>query len=107
MPTYSVRDNDTGEMEEMFCSYSSLQEYLKDNPSKESVITSAPMIVSGTGMSGNIKTDSGFNEVLQKIGESHSGSPLAERYAKKSIKDIKTKGIVEKHRKLQAKQRGD
>ena len=61
MPTYRVRDNDTGEMEEMFCSYSSLQEYLKDNRSKVSVITSDPMIVSGTGMSGNTKTDGGIN----------------------------------------------
>ena len=67
MPTYSVRDKDTDEMEEMFCSWSSLQEYLKENPSKESVITSAPMIVSGTGMSGNIKVDGGFNEVLQRV----------------------------------------
>lgn len=107
MPTYSVRDKDTDEMEEMFCSWNSLQEYLKDNPSKESVITSAPMIVSGTGMSGNIKVDGGFNEVLQKVGESHPNSPLASRYAKKSIKDIKTQGVVDKHRKLQAKQRGD
>ena len=32
MPTYSVRDNDTGEMEEVFMTYSALQEYLKANP---------------------------------------------------------------------------
>ena len=48
MTTHSVRDNDTGEMEEVFMTYSSLQEYLKQKPSKESVITSAPSIIGGT-----------------------------------------------------------
>ena len=98
MPTYSVRDNDTGEWEEVFMTYSALQEYLSENPSKESVITSAPSIIGGTGMSG-FKTDSGFNEVLQKIGEKHPDSNLGERYNKKSIKDVKTQAVVEKHRK--------
>jgi hypothetical protein len=102
MPTYSVRDNDTGEMEEVFMTYSSLQEYLKANPSKESVITSAPMIIGGTGMS-DIKVDDGFKEVLQKVGESHPNSNLGQRYAKKSAKDIKTQAVVDKHRKRQGK----
>jgi hypothetical protein len=102
MPTYSVRDNDTGEWEELFMSYSSLQEYLKENPNKETVITSAPMIVSGTGFSG-FKTDNGFQEVLQKVGEAHPGSSLADRYVKKSAKDIKTQAVVDKHRKRQGK----
>lgn len=100
MPTYSVRDNDTGEMEEVFMTYSSLQEYLKANPSKESVITSAPMIIGGTGMS-DIKVDNGFKEVLQKVGESHPNSNLGQRYHKKSAKDIKTQAVVDKHRKRQ------
>tara|TARA_B100000497_G_scaffold37868_1_gene44480 strand:+ start:279 stop:596 length:318 start_codon:yes stop_codon:yes gene_type:complete len=104
MPTYSVRDNDTGEMEELFMSYSSLQEYLKENPSKESVITSAPMIIGGTGVSG-FKVDNGFNEVLQKVGEAHPNSNLADRYVKKSSKDIKTQAVVDKHRKIQQKRK--
>lgn len=102
MPTYSVRDNDTGEMEEVFMTYSALQEYLKANPNKESVITSAPSIIGGTGTSGP-KIDSGFNEVLQKVGEAHPGTPLADRYTRSSIKDIKTKAVVDKHRKRQGK----
>ena len=104
MPTYSVRDNDTGEMEEVFMTYSSLLEYLKQNPSKESVITSAPSIIGGTGMSG-IKVDNGFNEVLQKVGEAHPNSNLADRYAKRSAKDIKTQAVVDKHRKIQEKRK--
>jgi hypothetical protein len=40
------------------------------------------------------------------VGEAHPNSPLASRYAKKSIKDIKTQGIVDKHRKIQTERRG-
>lgn len=50
------------------------------------------------------RTDNTFKEVLAKIGESHTASPLAEKYRKnKTIKEIKTKEIVKKHRDKTAK----
>jgi len=67
MPTYSVRDNNTGEMEEVFMSWSSLQEYLEKNPHLESVITSAPPIVSGGSQSALQRAGDGWKEVQDKI----------------------------------------
>ena len=34
----------------------------------------------------------------QKTAEAHPDSPLADRYGRKSIKDVKTKAVVDKHR---------
>jgi hypothetical protein len=45
------------------------------------------------------KPDSGWNDTLQKIAEKHPGSPLGEKYRKKSIKEIRTKQVLDKHRK--------
>jgi len=48
-----------------------------------------------------IETDDGFKEVLSKIGENHKGSHLH----KASGKDIKTREIVKKHAKIQARKK--
>ena len=34
-----------------------------------------------------------------RIAEAHPASPFADRHGKKSIKEIKTKQVIEKHRK--------
>jgi hypothetical protein len=47
------------------------------------------------------KTDSGWNENLQRIAEAHPNSPLAQRYKKKSIKEIRTEQVLAKHKKRQ------
>jgi succinate dehydrogenase/fumarate reductase flavoprotein subunit len=36
-------------------------------------------------------------EVLSKVAEAHPTSTVAERYGKKSTKDVKTREIVKKH----------
>ena len=41
--------------------------------------------------------DSGWKDNLSRIAEAHPRSTLAERHGRKSIKDIKTKQVVEKH----------
>ena len=51
-------------------------------------------IVAGVG---SIKSDSGWKENLSRIAEAHPRSALADRHGKKSIKEIKTKQVVEKH----------
>ena len=48
-----------------------------------------------------MKTDGGWKDNLSRIAEAHPTSPLADRYGKKSTKDIKTKQVVEKHRRRQ------
>ena len=97
MPTYKFYDSETKETFEDFLSISTKDELLEKNPHIKQLPTSFG-IVSGVGTIDG-KTDSGFKEVLSKISEAHPDSPLADRYARKSIKDVKTKQVIEKHRK--------
>ncbi len=62
-------------------------------------IIQAPMLVSGVSTSNakQNKVPNGFKEVLSKVAEAHPTSTVAERYGKKSIKDVKTREIVKKH----------
>ena len=91
MPRYDFLNTETDEIKEYTLSYKDLDEFKKNNPHLKQQI-SALNIVGGTG--DRIKTDSGFKEVLSKIGDGHPGSPLN---TNKTIKDIKTKEIVKKH----------
>lgn len=94
MPLYSFLNTETGEEFESFMSMSAREEYLKTNPTIQSVVTSAA-IVSGVSITG--KVPDGFKEVLSKISESHKSSEVANRHGKRSAKEIKTKQLVDKH----------
>ena len=94
MPLYSFLNTETGEEFESFMSMSAREEYLKTNPTIQSVVTSAA-IVSGVSITG--KVPDGFKEVLSKISESHKSSEVANRHGKRSTKEIKTKQLVDKH----------
>ena len=97
MPTYKFYDSETKETFEDFLSISTKDELLEKNPHIKQLPTSFG-IVSGVGTIDG-KTDSGFKEVLSKISEAHPDSPLADRYgSNKSMKDIKTKSVVDKYR---------
>ena len=52
-----------------------------------------------TGEVTTVKPGGGLDEVFSKAAEAHPGSPLADRYGRKSIKQAKTDAVVEKHRK--------
>ena len=93
MPTYNFIDTKTNEEIEIFMPWAEREEFLKINPWMEPIIT-APAIVSGVSSK---KAPSGFNEVLSKVAEAHPTSTFADRYGKKSIKDVKTRQIVKKH----------
>ena len=93
LPIYNVKNKKTGEVKEIFCSYDEKKKYLKDNPDVEQVHTGIN-IVAGVG---SIKSDSGWKENLSRIAEAHPRSALADRHGNKSVKDIKTKQVVEKH----------
>ena len=75
-------------------SLSAREEYLKQNPHIQSVVTSAS-IVSGVSITG--KVPDGFKEVLSKVAESHKSSSVADKHGRKSSKEIKTKQLVDKH----------
>jgi hypothetical protein len=96
MPTYSFIDTETGEEFDSFMKMSEREEFLKENPHIQTVLTT-PAIVSGVVGAGSLKVPDGFKEVLSKVSEKHRGSPLAERYGKKSIKEAKNSEVVKKH----------
>ncbi len=95
MPYYNFKNKETGEEFEEFFTISGREEYLKDNPH----IQQTPSLFSMTGGTGDrIKNDSGWTENLQRIAEAHPSSELADRYGKKSTKEIKTRQALKKHK---------
>lgn len=100
MPTYNFRNKKTGEITEEFMSISAKEIFLKKNKHLESYIESAPSFnYSSAGFrSVSEKTDNGFKEVLAKIADKHPASPLADRVSKRSIKETKSRNVLEKHK---------
>jgi predicted nucleic acid-binding Zn ribbon protein len=98
MPTYQFLNTETDEEFEVLMKISEREEYLKNNPHIQSVLT-APALVSGVSTSNSRtgRVPSGFNEVLSKVAEAHPTSKVAQRFGKKSIKQVKTEQIVKKH----------
>ena len=96
MPSYSFKNNETGEEWEEFFSISGREEFLEQNPH----ITQLPSMVSIVSDTGGIKNDSGWGDNMSRIAEAHPGSPLAMRYGKKSTKDINTRQVLKKHKIL-------
>lgn len=80
--------------------------FVAKNPELERYISTAPAVTfEGRTFGSGIeqRQPETFKEVLAKIGENHPISPLAERYRKnKTIKEVKTKQVVDKHRKRSA-----
>ena len=95
MPTYTFYNKDTDEQFDEFMSWSEREKYLKDNLHIEPMLTTAALV----GDHIVNRMDGGMKETFSRIAEAHPNSPLADRYARKSIKDVKTKQVVEKHRK--------
>ena len=100
MPTYDFINTKTGKKFTEFMSISEKEDYLKKNNHIKQGIGKIN-IVSGTG----IKTDSGWKDMLSRIGDAHPGSKVNVAYGNKSTKDIKTRQVLEKHRKIQARKR--
>jgi hypothetical protein len=95
MPTYSFVDTKTNEEFEIFMTWSKREEYLKENPHVQPLV-SAPAIIGGVGEYQN-KAPSAFSEVISRVAEAHPASPLAEKVGGRSIKDVRTIEVVKKH----------
>ena len=94
MPIYEFRNIKTGETWEEFLSISAREEYLKTNPHIQPVI-GAPALISGIAGVTH-KNDSGFKDLLNRIGNANPTSPLAQQYGDKGIKASKTREAVDK-----------
>ena len=92
MPTYSFIDTESGEEFDALMKISEREEYLKINPNIQPLLTAAAIV---GGVSIKDKVPSGFKEVLSKVAEKHRNSAVGEAHGKKSIKELKTKNIVD------------
>jgi hypothetical protein len=99
MPTYTFYDEASGiEWTEML-SIADRTKFLEDNKHiKQAVV---PVAVVGDHVMGvGPKTDSGFEERMSQIANSHPGSPLASRYkSNESHAKIKARSVIDKHKK--------
>lgn len=96
MPTYNFIDTETGEEFESFMKISEREEFLKENPHIQPVLT-APHIVSGVVGIGSNRVPNGFKEVLSKVAEAHPSSKVGQQYGQKSIKQVRSEQVVKKH----------
>ena len=99
MPIYSFENVKTGKEYTEHLTMSELDAYLVKNKNVRQVFTSLNIVGGVSGLTH--KTDSGWQDNLQRIAEAHPTSPLAQRYKKKSIKETRTQQVLEKHRKRQ------
>ena len=93
MPTYTFKNKDTGEVFDKVMKIAEKPEYLKNNPNIEAVLT-APNFVGDHIIK---KMDGGMKETLQKIADKNPNTPLADRFSRRSAKDIKKEKVVKKY----------
>jgi len=103
VPTYEFLNKKTKKIEEHMMSIAAYDQFKADNPHLERYYSDAPLFSYSGTKDFNGKTDNTFKEVMSKIAEKHPVSPLAEKYGKKTTKEIKTRQVLEKHRKRQQK----
>jgi uncharacterized protein (UPF0333 family) len=106
MPTYDFKNKKTGEYEEHTLRMSEYDQFIEDHPELQRVILTAPQFNYQSHTQGSVtdlavKKDKGWKEVLQKIGEQNPISQVAEDHNQKSIKQVKTQQVIEKHVKKQ------
>ena len=99
MPTYTFYNKKTKQEYDEFMPMDDREEYLKNN----SHIIQVPVAVAFAGdhiMGVGPKVDGGFTERMEQIANSNPGSPLAARYGAhtKTIKEIKTREVLKKHK---------
>ena len=93
MPVYTFHNKETGEYYDKFMKISERETYLNDNPQVESII-SAPAIVGDHVVK---RMDGGMKETLQKIADKNPNTPLADRFSRRSSKDIQKEKVVKKY----------
>ena len=94
MPTYTFYNTETDEQFDDFMSWSERENYLKDNPHIEPMLTTAALVGDHIIM----KTDGGMKDTFSRIAEAHPNSPLADRFgSSRNSKQKKIENIGKKH----------
>ena len=100
MPLYSFENTKTGKEWSEMMTISDKEEYLKNNTHIKQAITKLNIVAGVSGMS--YRQDQGWKENLSRIAEAHHKSALAKEHGKRSIKEVRTERVINKHRKIQA-----
>ncbi|QOI69114.1 hypothetical protein Mosig_00153 [Pelagibacter phage Mosig EXVC030M] len=100
MPIYTFENTKTKKVYDDMMTIAEKEEFLAKNKHIKQLLTTINISSGVVGM-GSMKNDGGWNDNLQRIADAHPTSELANRYKKKSIKEVKTKQVIEKHRKRQ------
>jgi|TARA_B100001059_G_C17504183_1_gene412569 hypothetical protein len=104
MPIYTFEDSKTGQVYDDMMSISEKETFLKKNKHIKQLVTRINISSGVVGM-GDMKSDNGWKEMQSRIAEAHPASEFAKQHGKRSIKDVKTQQVVEKHRKRQAQRK--
>ncbi len=97
MPIYTFYNKKTKKQFDDMMTIAEMEEYLQKNKHISQVLTGLNIVASVGNRT--MKTDSGFKDVLSKIGEAHPQSALARQTTKRSIKEIKTQQAVAKNKR--------
>jgi hypothetical protein len=99
MPFYDIQNKKTGEVKEIFCSYSDREKALKEEGKDwEYIVHGINLSYLGT-KSTLQRTDSGWKDTLSKISQAHPASKMASKHLRKTTGQIKTEQIMKKHKK--------
>ena len=100
MPIYTFENIKTGKVHDDMMSIAEKETFLKKNKHIKQRLTSLN-ISSGVRGMGGMKNDGGWKDNLSRIADAHPNSALAQQHKKRSIKEVKTQQVVEKHRRRQ------
>ena len=99
MPIYTFENTKTGERYDDMMSIAEKEEFLEKNKHIKQCLTTINISSGVQGIS--MKTDGGWKDNLSRIAEAHPTSELAKQHRRRSIKEVKTQQVVEKHRRRQ------
>lgn len=71
MPIYTFRNIETDELYDLSLRLDERETYLQENPHVKQVLSGAPSLHSGTGLTGR-KPDNAFRDKLKEIKKAHS-----------------------------------
>ena len=93
---YDFKNVKTGEVKEYSMSWKDLDQFKKENHDLQQQIGAPNMI---TRRDGDVlkAAGSGWNEVLQKVGEHHPDSEVARKNIRRTAKEIATEKVIKKH----------
>lgn len=105
MPIYTFYNKKTKKEYDDMMSISEMEDYLSKNKHITQVLQPINIVAGVSGLTH--KNDQGWKENMSRIAEAHSTSPLADRYGKKSIKQIKTQQALKKNKqRIASRSRG-